>query len=386
MKVVYTAPNRAHHYRYALAMHRAGILHSFISGYPRLSSNAKLDEIGHELYHADILQTMYVAGLKLKFPDKISTYLAYLSKIEQDISCKKFVRNCDIFLFYNGSGLSTCHYAKKKGAISIVEAVNCHVTYQEEILREEHNILNISWKPFYAKEKRRRIEEYEQADYILLPSEFVKTSFIKLGFDKSKLLKVPYGFNRFLDTNNKLISLQKNKFTVLYVGSISVRKGLTYLIKAFTELRHPDKELILVGPTDEVTGIDTASLSPNILFTGTLKGEALNSMYRKADVFCLPSIEDGFGLVIGEALSFGVPVITTTNTGAYDIIEDGKEGFIVPIRDSQSIYEKLQLLADNIDTLQSMKIAASAKAHRLDGWEASGSLLVSTLHSVAHKK
>ena len=386
MKVVYTAPNRAHHFRYALALHQAGILHSFVSGLPRLNPRARLDEIGSRLCHADILQTIYIAGLKLNFPHSISTNLAYFSKIEQDIRCKRFVKGCDIFLFYNGSGLSTCQYAKKNGAITIVEAVNCHVDYQEQLLKEEYELLNIKWKPFHAKEKRRRIEEYEQADYILLPSEFVKNSFLNLGFPASKLLKVPYGFNQLIDIDPKTKGILSQEFTVLYVGSISVRKGLTYLIQAFLKLRHPNKKLILVGPKDEVNGIDTNLLGPNITFTGTLKGDALNAMYKKADVFCLPSIEDGFGLVIGEALSFGIPVITTTNTGAYDIIDEGRQGYIVPIRDSHSIYEKLQLLADDAEMLQTMKSAARDKAHKLDGWDESNRLLISTMYSAINKK
>ena len=143
MKVVYTSPNRAHHYRYAGALNAAGCLHAFISGFPRLSSRAKTKDLNGKLYHSDFLQTLYIASLKGKFPAKISLWLAYLSKIEQDLACKKFIKNSDVFLFYNGSGLNSSRYAKKNGVISIVEAVNSHVEYQEEILENEFRNLKL---------------------------------------------------------------------------------------------------------------------------------------------------------------------------------------------------------------------------------------------------
>src|SRR5215204_4225046 len=100
MKVVYTAPNRAHHYEYANALHSSGCLHAFVSGFPRISPRSGAPELNGKLYHSDILQTLYIASLKGRMPDEISLYLAYLSKLEQDLSCRRFVKDCDIFLFY----------------------------------------------------------------------------------------------------------------------------------------------------------------------------------------------------------------------------------------------------------------------------------------------
>ncbi|GAB3333777.1 hypothetical protein GCM10027299_41610 [Larkinella ripae] len=387
MKVVYTAPNRAHHYRYALAMFKADVLSSFISGLSRFSPFAKFDELGSKIHRADFLQTLYVASLKFGAPARISKYLAYWSKIEQDLACKKFIKSCDIFMFYNGSGLHSCRFAHNKGIITVVEAVNSHVQYQEDILQEEHRSLSLPWVPFNKKEKNRRIDEYKEADYILLPSEFVKNSFLELGFPEHKLLKVPYGFSPFMNANTETASEEKSEdFTVLYVGSISVRKGLRYLLQAFEQLQHPRKKLIIVGPKTKLTGIDDLNIPPQVSFTGVLKGEALQKAYRSASVFCLPSIEEGLALVLGEALSYGLPIIATTNTGAADIISDGKEGFIVPIRDSNSIHEKLQFLADEKESYYTMKISAKEKSLQLNGWEETGQLLVSTLSQIKDKK
>lgn len=381
MKVVYTAPNRGHHYKYAKALHAAGCLQAFVSGFPRLSPRSALPEIANKIHHADFLQTIYIASLKGNAPASLSSRLAYLSKIEQDYACRRFLKDCDIFLFYNGSGLNSSRYGKRHGVISIVEAVNSHVSYQEDLLREEHENAGLPWQPFPVYEKQRRLQEYEQADYILMPSDFVKESFLSKGFPEHKLLKVPYGFDKIDNSIDKKL-LNSDTFTVLYVGSISVRKGIRYLIEAFASLQHPKKQLVLVGPDANDGALAGVTLPPNVVFTGVLKGDELANAYRTADVFCLPSIEEGLALVLGEALSFGLPIIATVNTGASDLITDGQEGYILPIRSSEAIRQKLQLLADDPVVLARLSADSYAKSERLDGWQETGNNLINVLSRV----
>jgi glycosyltransferase involved in cell wall biosynthesis len=387
MKVVYTAPNRGHHYKYASAIDAVGYLRAFVSGYPRISPYGKDLSIDGHLCHADIIQTIYVMSLKLKMPSKISRYLAFLSKLEQDRMCRKYMDDCDVFIFYNGSGLNSSRLGRKHGVISIVEAVNSHVEYQEDLLREEHEKRGLIWIPFPENEKNRRLTEYREADYILLPSEFVKRSFISKGFSESKLLKVPYGFNRLniSDTFN-IVKSKRDDFTILYVGSISVRKGVRYLIEAFKGLDCSKKRLVIVGPNNNDGALEGVILTDEIVFTGVLKGLQLEETYKSADVFCLPSLEEGLALVLGEALSYGLPIIATCNTGADDIISDGVEGYIVPISDSESILNRLQSLVDNPEALEEMRINAHTKAGKVNGWDETYNLLIQTLNQVCIAK
>jgi starch synthase len=389
MRVVYTAPNRGHHYRYAAALQEAGCLHAFVSGFPRISPRAKVPaELAAKTHHADYIQTIYIASLKAKAPAKVSNWLSYISKSAQDYACRKYVKDCDIFLFYNGSGLHSSRYGKRHGALSIVEAVNSHVSYQEDILREEHERVGLPWLPFPVYEKERRLQEYEEADYILLPSDFVRNSFLEKGFPAHKLLKVPFGFDKMsLAGAAPAAAKDADTFTVLYVGSLSVRKGIRYLLDAFTRLQHPKKRLLLVGPDANDGALAGTLVPPGVEFTGSLKGDELTRAYQSASVFCLPSIEEGLALVLGEALSFGLPIVATTNTGATDLFTDGQEGYIVPICSSDAILQKLQLLADNPDVLQQLSAASFAKADSLDGWQQTGHNLVSALQSVhAHAR
>jgi len=385
MKIIYTAPNRAHHYKYAVSLNKAKVLLAFVSGFSRLSPRAKLSELQNNLYRVDFLQTVYLLSLKLRVPKVFSDYLSYIAKKEQDSACVKHLNKADLFLFYNGSGLYTCKKAKKKGVITVVEVVNSHVEYQEELLRKEHEKLNLTWMPFPKLEKTRRLKEYKEADYILLPSEFVKRSFIAKGFPEEKLLKVPYGFNKSETSKIVTTQTQHSRFNILYVGSISVRKGLRYLIEAFKELEVENKKLTIVGPKANITGIEAIELIDDIVFTGVLKGDDLANAYKNADVFCLPTIEDGYGLMLGEALSYGLRIITTTNSGGDELITEGQEVYIVPICYVEALKIKLQLLGNDDKRLNKMKLAAQKKTNTLNGWKEAGGLLCKTLEELITK-
>ena len=104
----------------------------------------------------------------------------------------------------------------------------------------------------------------------------------------------------------------------------------------------------------------------------------MRDLYSQASVFVLPSIEDGFGQVIVQAMACGIPVITTTNTGGPDVITDGKDGFIVPIRDSRAIAERLEHLYRHPDAREAMGHAALETVRKWNGWERYTNQVLST--------
>jgi starch synthase len=383
MQVTYTSPNRSHHYLYAAALARAGCLHCFVSGFSRFSPRAALPEADGKLRRADHLQNIYLASLKLRLPAPISEELAFLSKRWLDRLSEKPARASDLFLFYSGAGLRTTQRLEGTGVIRVVEAVNCHVRVQEEIMREEHRRLDLPPPRFHQGEVARRLEEYRLADAILCPSSFVKKSFEQEGFASERIVVVPYGIalHPALEPPDR----DANIFRVLYVGQISPRKGLRYLFEAFERLRHPRKELWIVGPASHPTGIEGLTPPAQTRFLGVLKGDELARSYRNASVFVLPTVEEGLALVLGEALSFGVPVIATDQSGGADLFSNGQEGFLVPIRTPKAIAEKLQWLADEPDLRAKMSAAAQARAQTLQGWTEAGNRLVTTLAGLTRR-
>jgi glycosyltransferase involved in cell wall biosynthesis len=224
------------------------------------------------------------------------------------------------------------------------------------------------------------LAEYENADAILCPSHFVKKSFASQGFPKENIFVVPYGF--YPPAIFEKAAPKGDVFRVLYVGQIHFRKGLRYLVQAFERLRVPKKELLLVGPRTQDTGLADLALPGNVRFCGVARGEELALLYQSATVFVQPSIEEGLSLVLAEALSYGLPVIATENTGARDLFTDGVEGFIVPIRDPDVIADKLELLAGKNELRRGMGEQAGKRARAIGGWEESGKLLVQTLRTI----
>jgi glycosyltransferase involved in cell wall biosynthesis len=101
---------------------------------------------------------------------------------------------------------------------------------------------------------------------------------------------------------------------------------------------------------------------------GSVPRDQLTRLMLESDVLVLPSIEDGFGLVMAEAMASGCPVISSTNTGGGDLYTDGIEGFIVPIRDSEAIRERLLMLADDPELRSRMGEAALQRVSTLGGW------------------
>lgn len=250
-------------------------------------------------------------------------------------------------------------------------------------MREEHQRLGLPFQRFHPREVTRRVKEYEMAEAILCPSSFVRDSFESEGIPRDRLFVVPYGasFHQVAPPSRQ----DTATFRVLYVGQISVRKGLRYLFEAFDRLRHPNKELLIVGPHTNQTGIEGITPPDRTRFLGVLKGDELAQVYRTANVFVLPTVEEGLAHVLGEALSFGLPIITTVNSGGEDLFQNGREGFLVPIRSPEAIAEKLQLLADDTTERERMSVAAQSRAKNLGGWETSGRMLVEALTTIAKK-
>ena len=381
MLVTYTAPNRAHHYPYARALAEAGCLRAFVSGFSRFSPRAALPELGGKLIRADHLQNIYFACLKLRMPAPVTDELAYWSKRWMDRMSEAPARDSNVFLFYSGAGLRTATRLRGSGVARVVEAVNSHVLVQERILREEYRRIGLPFVPFHPRDLARRVREYETADAILCPSDFVRQTFEDEGIPAARIFTVPYGMS--LPSAPPPSEPSDETFRVLYVGQISVRKGLRYLFEAFAQLRHPKKELWIVGPMTRQTGLHDIAAPAGTRFLGVLKGDALAHAYQSSTVFVLPTVEDGLGLVLGEAMAFGLPLIATVHSGGANLFRDGEEGFIVPIRDSGAIAERLQQLADDPALLRRTSAAAAARAKSLGGWETAGKMLVDALATIS---
>jgi glycosyltransferase involved in cell wall biosynthesis len=206
--------------------------------------------------------------------------------------------------------------------------------------------------------------EIERADVVVCASTYVRDSMIYNGIPESKLAINPFGTDLQV-FSPRLRSPDKPRF--LFVGGLTLRKGIQYLVPAFERLKKelPEAELILCGPEYPDSKKLFRQWRHLVTHHRGLPHPELASLMRSCTAFIFPSIEEGFARVIAEAMAAGLPIIATHNSGASTVVNDGVEGFIVPARSSEAVYQKMKELVQRSDLCETMGKAAAAKmAHR----------------------
>jgi glycosyltransferase involved in cell wall biosynthesis len=253
------------------------------------------------------------------------------------------------------------------GSLTVCDSGTSHARVHEALVNEEHARWQVPPMAWDQKRLESIEEEYAESDLIVAPSRFAHDSFVARGIPASKLALVPYGVDADVYRPTRK---RDQTFRILFVGALSLRKGLPYLLEAISPLKWRDAELSLRGgDTPESTALLRGYRgSIPLIRIPPQPREQLKELYSSASVVVLPSVEDGFGLVIGQALACGTPVIATTHTGGPDVIEHGKNGLIVPPRDSRALTEALTRLYEDPALLTAMRVEARRRVELARGW------------------
>ncbi|HEV7406034.1 MAG TPA: glycosyltransferase family 4 protein [Chthoniobacteraceae bacterium] len=233
---------------------------------------------------------------------------------------------------------------RERGGLTFLDGGNSHPENFWAILTEEHRRWKYPYPPVSHQHHRRSVEMMADVDYVLSPSGFVTRSFLERGFRPAQLLRNVYPLDLSQFSPDPAPRPADRPLTVISTGSLSLRKGTPYLLEAFRLLlkREPSARLML-------TSVIASGLEPvfaryrdlPIDWSPGLPHPLLAERLRSADVFVLPSLEDGFARTVTEALACGLPAIVTPNTGAADLVQPGVNGSIVPIRDPEALAEAM---------------------------------------------
>ena len=274
---------------------------------------------------------------------------------------------CDVFHCLSSFGLQSHRAARSKhGALTVCDRGSTHIEFQDEILRDEFARFGATFAGIDSRLAGRELEEYALCDLIFVPSAFVMRTFVDRGVPREKLRLNPYGVDLAMFHREPK---SDRTFRVLFVGTVSLRKGLPYLFEAIEGLGHSDIELCIVGALEAEMRPIMAKYEGRFRYIGAVARDELYKHYSQASVLVLPSIEEGLALVQAQAMACGVPVIATENTGAADLFTDGVEGFVVPIRDARAIREKILTLYENPAMREQMGEGALARVRRIGGWD-----------------
>lgn len=255
--------------------------------------------------------------------------------------------------------------AKKRGLKCIYDLPIGYWRVQRELLEDEKE-KNPEWiKTLNAfkdsKEKlKRKDEEIRMADHIIVASSFTASTLNYFPDQVPPVHVIPYAFPTPVEYRNYTDTTTR-KLKFLFVGGLSQRKGIAYLFDAINDLGN-EVELTIVGrkPVD-----DCEALNENLkkhTYIPSLPHTKILELMREQDLLIFPSLFEGFGLVVTEAMSQGTPVITTERTCGPDIIEHDVDGWIIQAGSSKSLKTQINKLIENPDQLISAGKAALKKA------------------------
>ena len=357
MNVIVSVHGRFHAFELAAGLHRQNVLTELLTTYPGFAVK-RITGVDLPVKSAWWIE----AGRRLA---NTSFDPVTLASAFGRFTANHLTESADLLVGWSSATLEALKPARASGMNVIIERGSTHIVHQTEVLMKAYADHGHTFTETSPAIIEREEVEYNEADAIAVPSTFAKRTFIERGFPDKKLIVNPYGVDllRFSPTtevpNHRTIR-------ILFVGQVSIRKGVPDLITAFAQLC--DKtELLLVGPIEPIMQklLSTMPME-RVQVRGAVPAEALPDIYREADIFCLPSLEEGLPLVLLQAMASGLPIAATPETGAEDIIADGKEGRIVSANNHEALHGILEAMVSDAEERHAMGQAARAKVK--DSW------------------
>lgn len=274
----------------------------------------------------------------------------------------------DAFHGYAGSSLPAFRACSELGIVKVLDQHEAHHEEVRRILAREvaevpGALDSIPYWPPHEPYLERLQKENDLADHHLVLSSYAKRTFVEAGIPEKRIHVVPLGIDaaRFKPASRPREPGRGSR--TLFVGTISQRKGISYLLAAFRETRSEGDELLLAGNVLG-SGAILDGAGPGVRRLGFVDAGALVDLYRNADVLVLPSICESYGQVVIEAMACGVPVIVSDHTVGSDVVRDGVDGFVVAARDAGVIADRIALLRNDPDLARSMGKAAADRAQQ----------------------
>ena len=287
---------------------------------------------------------------------------------------------------YEDGALATFTKAKALGLQCVYDLPIAYWQTARKLLLEEADRMP-QWKKTLgggirdsSEKLERKTKELEFADVVVTPGQFVRDS-LPAWANNKKVIVSQFGSPDVCSPSNVENPSQRNNrpLRVLFVGSMGQRKGLGDLFSAMKFLNTKNIELIVMGSLLDSMEFYKHEL-PSFTFAAGRPHNEVLALMQTCDVFCLPSIVEGRALVMQEAMSQGLPLIITSNTGGADLVIEDKTGFLVPVRSPEKIAEKIDWFAANREAAVTMGEAAKAHAARYT-WQKYEETIVNELNT-----
>ena len=395
-KVILAHPGRQHSFRVAKALKEAGLLYKYVTTVydkedsllmkvtklflnkenKRRASNRKcasLDDKDVVLFESFL---SYILLFLYRFDKK--QHLArwfndFISKRFQ-IKLAKFAikQKADVVICYDANCLYCFEYLKLHAPHikRVMDNAAPNRNYLNKIYTENKEKCGPfvdhlkTYKYLFDKDEAKRFaDEISFVDYHIVASEFSKKALEYEGVPSDHIFVVAYGIdeNRFISEPR---TYEKGKLNLIYVGEVNQRKGIYQICEAAKNLNNPNIEFNIIGAGYEAQKELLAPYEKYVTFHGQQYFEKLQAHLKHNHVFLFPSMGDGFGLVLLEAMAAGLPVIASYNSAGPDLVTDGVNGFLINACDEEALIDKIQWCMDNQDKLSVMGAKAIETARR----------------------
>ncbi|MGA3142393.1 MAG: glycosyltransferase family 4 protein [Verrucomicrobiota bacterium] len=362
MKILVSQKGAREHFLAARALHRRGMLaHMVVDWYAPLGRAARF--LGNSRWRAlsrafstrtdelpdEMITALNFVGFKDRIRGQIAKRMGGRSEaiLKGDIEYASAVARLplpahDVFFGYSYASLETMRKEKANGKTCVLDQIDPGEK-EHEIIREEQS----RW-PKYVVRPDERIpravydrlhEEWLLADIIIVNSEWSRQCNLEKGApaEKMKVLPLAYEIRPREQESGRRYDLSQ-PVRILWVGRITLQKGIQYLIEAAKILVGTPVEFLIAGES-AITKAAVCSAPKNIKWLGKITNLQKENLYSSSTVFVLPTLSDGFALTQLEAMAHGLPVITTPNCGR--VVEEGKTGFIIPPCDPQALADAI---------------------------------------------
>jgi starch synthase len=348
MKIIISCSAKFHAFNLVEELERNGVelvfFTSFASGKNNLFKYFVNRRDKEEIDYSSIRTNILVAfGLKIfhKNTQWVNDYFDWW--VSREIKKLK----ADIFIGWSSMAAQSIVVAKSKGMVTILERGSAHIEVQNVLIQHAYREIGkrFAINPVTIK---KELFEYGLVDFVSISSRFCLNTFIDKGVDKDKLIVNPYGVSDYFFP---VVNSHTQSVTVLYLGKLTVRKGIHLLFQAINELHQNrvDVDFVFIGGIDnEIKGMikNYCFDLQRVSFLGHVGHYELNKEIGKCDVAIVPSIEDGFAMVVPQILKVGIPVIVSENAGAEQMIVEGRNGWVISPR-LDDIIERIEWCANN---------------------------------------
>lgn len=346
MKIAIVVQGRFHAFDLARALLRRGHDVTVLTNYPKWA-------VARFGVPADCVRSFWPHGVASRAADRVSDltgarYERWLNPLFGRWASRELARHrWDVIHAWSGI-LEEIYDAGRNGqALNLIMRGSAHIRVQARLLLEEERRTGIRlpgpdpW--IVAREER----EYELADRIVTLSRFARDSFVAQGVRPEKLRLLPLGADtRMFRADRAAIEarcariLAGETLKVLYVGALSLRKGLWDSRTIVRRLR--DRfDFRFVGPRSREVRELAIGLAEVAEVVPKQPHLELRRWYEQSDLFMFPTVEDGFAVVLAQAHANALPVLTTPNCGGPDLIRDGESGWVLPIREPEAFVRRL---------------------------------------------